>query len=133
MDRALNNDLRDRVLKDSEGGLSARKCAERIGVAASTTIRWIDRAGKGETTARKPARRVSRLDAHAFLIDPMIEDQMDIALDEMVVRLALERDVGIGRSMLSNWLRSRGFTYKKVRTCIGAGAPGIVEATPGLV
>ena len=113
MGRALSGDLRDRVLKASEAGLSARKCAERFGVAASTAIRWIDRATKGETTPRKPARRVSRLDAHAGFIDTMIEDQKDITLDEMVVRLAGERDVGIGRSMLSKWLRSRGFTYKK--------------------
>lgn len=113
MGRALSCDLRERVLKASQGGLSARKCAERFGVAASTAIRWIDRAAQGETTPRKPARRVSRLDAHAGFIDTMIEDQKDITLDEMVVRLAGERDVGIGRSMLSKWLRSRGFTYKK--------------------
>ncbi len=113
MGRALSSDLRERVLKASEGGLSARKCAERFGVAASTAIRWIDRAAKGETEPRKPAKRVSRLDAHTAFIVAMIEAQKDITLDEMVVRLADERDMGIGRSMLSKWLRSRGFTYKK--------------------
>jgi transposase len=113
MGRALSSDLRERVLKASEGGVSARKCAERFGVAASTAIRWIDRATKGETEPRKPAKRVSRLDAHTAFIVAMIEAQKDVTLDEMVVRLADERDVGIGRSMLSKWLRSRGFTYKK--------------------
>lgn len=113
MGRALSSDLRERVLKASEGGLSARKCAERFGVAASTAIRWVDRAARGETEPRKPAKRASRLDAHAAFIVAMIEDHKDITLDEMVVRLADERDVGIGRSMLSKWLRSRGFTYKK--------------------
>lgn len=113
MGRALSRDLRERVLTASQGGLSARKCAVRFGVAASTAIRWIDRAAKGETEPRKPAKRASRLDAHAGFIDTMIEDQKDITLDEMVVRLADERDVDIGRSMLSKWLRSRGFTYKK--------------------
>jgi transposase len=113
MGRALSNDLRKRVLKASEAGLSARKCAERFGVAASTAIRWIDRAAKGETEPRKPAKRVSRLDAHTAFVVTMIGEKKDITLDEMVVRLADERDVGIGRSMLSKWLRSRGFTYKK--------------------
>ena len=126
MGRALSIDLRERVLKASQGGLSARKCAERFGVAASTAIRWIDRAAKGETTPRTSARRVSRLWAHADFIDAMIERRKDITLDKMVSRLAGERDVKIGRSMLSTWLRSRGFTYKKrprmhwsrnVRTC----------------
>lgn len=113
MGRSLSLDLRDRVLKASDGGLSARKCAERFGVAASTAIRWINRAAKGEVKPRKPSRRPSRLDAQAVFIDAMIEDQKDITLDEMVVRLADGRDVAIGRSMLSKWLRSRGYTYKK--------------------
>ena len=43
----------------------------------------------------------------------MIDARKDITLDEMVVRLAGERDMKIGRSALSAWLRSRGFTYKK--------------------
>ena len=113
MGRALSSDLRDRVLKASVNGLSARKCAERFGVAASTAIRWIDRAAKGETGPRRRAGRASRLDPHTVFIETMIEDQKDITLDEMVIRLANERDVKIGRSMVSKWLRSRGFTYKK--------------------
>lgn len=113
MGRALSHDLRERVLTASKGGISARKCAERFGVAASTAIRWIDRAAKGETKPREPARRASRLDAHAAFIDAMIEDCKDITLDEMVVCLAEERDVKIGRSALSAWLHSRGWTYKK--------------------
>lgn len=57
--------------------------------------------------------RTSRLDAHSDFIVAMIEAQKDITLDEMVVRLADERNVAIGRSMLNKWLHSRGFTYKK--------------------
>lgn len=113
MGRALSHDLRERVLTASKGGLSARRCGERFGVAASTAIRWIGRAAKGETKPRKPARRASRLDTHEAFINAMIESRRDITLDEMVVRLAEARDVKIGRSALSTWLRSRGFTYKK--------------------
>lgn len=113
MGRALSHDLRERVLKASRGGLSARKCAERFGVAASTAIRWIDRAAKGETIPRTRATRGSRFWPHAEFVDAMIEDRKDITLDELVVRLAGERDVQIVRSALSAWLRSRGFTYKK--------------------
>lgn len=113
MGRALGFDLRSRVLKASLGGLSARKCAERFGVAASTAIRWIDRASKGETTPRVRVGRPSRLEAHADFINAMIDNRKDITLDEMVVRLSGERDVTIGRSMLSTWLRSHGYTFKK--------------------
>jgi transposase len=113
MGRALSIDLRERVLKASMSGLSARKCAERFGVAASTAIRWIDRAAKGETAPRARAKRPSLLSAHADFVDAMIEARKDITLDEMVVRLAGERSLKIGRSALSAWLRLRGFTYKK--------------------
>ena len=141
MGRALSHDLRERVLNSSKTGLSARKCAERFGVAASTAIRWIERAAKGETTPRTPPRRVSRLWSHADFIDGMIDDRKDITLDEMVVRLAGERGVTIGRSMLSTWLRSRALRsskavashIKKVRPCTGAGTPWPSEATSGMV
>ncbi len=46
----------------------------------------------------------------------LIETDEDITLNEMVARLADERDVRIGRSALNNWLRGCGFTYKKPRT-----------------
>jgi len=114
MGRALSNDLRERVLKASQDGHSARQAAARFGVSASSAIRWIARAGQGETEPRKTGRKkVSRLDAHEEFIVALIEDRKDITLDEMVVRLAEDHDMKIGRSMLSKWLRSRGFTYKK--------------------
>ncbi len=92
MSRALSQDLRKRVLQASEEGLSARKCAVRFGISASTAIRWIERAGKGEKAPRKPPRRASRLDVHEAFIETMIEERKDITLDEMVVRLADKRD-----------------------------------------
>lgn len=114
MGRALSSDLRERVLKASREGFSARQAAVRFGVAASTAIRWIARARQGETGPRKTGRKTaSRLDIHEAFIVAMMEEKKDITLDEMVVRLAGERGLKIGRSMLSKWLRSRGFTYKK--------------------
>jgi len=52
MARALSDDLRERVLKASAEGSSARRAATRFGVGISTAIRWIARARLGETTAR---------------------------------------------------------------------------------
>lgn len=114
MGRALSGDLRIRVLRASDDGLSARGAAARFGVAASTAIRWIARAKSGEFEPRSTGRRRgSSLDAHEGFIFSMIEEQKDITLDEMVARLGEERGIGIGRSALNNWLRGRGFTYKK--------------------
>jgi transposase len=114
MGRALSSDLRVRVLRASREGFSGRSAAARFGVAASTAIRWIARAKAGELEARRTGRRRgSSLDTHEGFIFGMIEEQKDITLDEMVARLAGECGVRIGRSALNNWLRGRGFTYKK--------------------
>ncbi len=114
MARALSEDLRSRVLQASSDGLSARQAATRFGVGVSTAIRWIWRAKLGELSARAQGwRRGSRLDPHETFVFEMIEEQKDVTLDEMVIRLAVEASVLIGRSALSNWLGRRGWTFKK--------------------
>lgn len=134
MGRALSCDLRDRVLQASREGASARQAAAGFGVNASSAIRWIARAGQGETAPRKSGRKTtSRLDPHKDFIVALIEDRKDITLDEMVVRLAEDSDMKIGLSMLNKWLRSRRFTYKKDRSRIGAGAPKPDDAPSVLV
>ncbi|WP_186400664.1 MULTISPECIES: IS630 family transposase [Hyphomicrobiales] len=114
MGRALSGDLRSRVVKASNEGMSARKAAARFGVGVSSAIRWIARARIGELAPRPQGRRrASRLDAHeAFIVD-MIEERKDITLNEMVERLLVERSVKISRSALSAWLRGRGWTGEK--------------------
>ncbi len=114
MARALSTDLRSRVLKASGTGMSARQAAARFGVGISSAIRWIARAKIGEMVPRPQGRRRgSSLDAHASFIVGLIEARKDITLDEMVEPLATERSMRIGRSALSDWLRARGWTYKK--------------------
>lgn len=68
----------------------------------------------GERTAGRQGKpRGSRLDAHEGFITTMIDAAKDITLNEMVARLQAERALAIGRSALSTWLRSRGWTFKK--------------------
>ncbi len=52
----------------------------------------------------------------------MIEASKDTTLNEMVFRLEEDQSASIGRSTLDVWLRKPSFTFKKDRTCIGAGA-----------
>ena len=114
MGRALSLDLRWRVVKASNEGLSARQAAARFGVGVSSAIRWVARARIGELAPRPQGRRrTSRLDAHEAFIVGMIEERRDITLNEMVERLLAEQSVNISRSALSAWLRGRGWTVKK--------------------
>lgn len=114
MARALSDDLRSRVLQASSDGLSARQAASRFGIGISTAIRWIGRAKLGERSARAQGwRRGSCLDPHESFVVEMIEAQKDITLNEMVLRLANEVGLQIGRSALSIWLGRRGWTFKK--------------------
>ncbi|MBB4000926.1 transposase [Aureimonas pseudogalii] len=113
MVRPYSDDLRERVLKEAERS-SARRAAVRFGISAATAVRWAARARMGERSARPwGGRRGSRLDAHAGFIETMIHDRRDITLDEMVERLVVERDLHLGRSALSAWLRRRSWTFKK--------------------
>ena len=96
-------------------GFPLRQAAARFGVGISTAIRWIGRAKLGERSARAQGwRRPSRLDPHESFVYEMIEAQKDITLNEMVVRLASEVGLRIGRSALSIWLGRRGWTFKNV-------------------
>lgn len=114
MARALSGDLRSRVLRASDEGMSARQAAARFGVGVSSAIRWIARAKIGEVTPRPQGRRrTSSLDAHEAFIIGLIEERKDITLNEMVARLAAERSIRISRSALSAWLRGRSWTFKK--------------------
>lgn len=135
MARAYADDLRVRVLEAAAAGASARSAAARFGIGVSTAIVWIRRARlDGERTARRQGKpRGSRLDARETFVADMIEADKDITLDEMVARLKAEGALDIGRSALSTWLRGRGWTFKKVRARIGAGASGHPEAASGLV
>lgn len=101
----------------------------------ATAIVWIRCAREtGERTAQHQGKpRGSCLDAYVAPIMSMIEVQKDITLNETVVRLRDEVDIIISRSGLNVWLRSRSFTFKKDRTCIGAGSARYSEETEALV
>lgn len=116
MTRAFSDDLRSRVLAAAYDGMSARSAAARfgIGIGISTAIAWIASARHGQMKPAKQGRRGgSRLDAHGDFIVGLIDEEKDITLNEMVLRLAEEKAVSIGRSALDVWLRKRGWTFKK--------------------
>ena len=117
MAKALSIDLRERVLKAVDGGLSCRQAADRFGVSASSAIRWHDRCRKGGGCGPKPLggdRRSGRIEAYAALILSLIDEKRDMTLAELQARLA-EKRIGVGIGTLRRFFERHGITRKKRR------------------
>lgn len=115
MARALSQDLRDRVVAATEGGMSCRAAAARFGVGVATAVRWRQMAREhGRAVAGKPGgdQRSSKRDAHADLIAQMLTENGDITLAEIQSGLAT-RGVHVGIGTLWRFFDRRGITRKK--------------------
>lgn len=115
MARAYSDDLGGKVLEAMGTSLSTHAAARRFGIGLATAVVWARRLREnGETSARySGGRHGSRLDAHREFVEVMIESRKDVTPGEMVVRLSDERELTVGRTTLSDWLRKRGWTFKK--------------------
>lgn len=115
MSRSFSSDLRVRVIRAVEDGLSTRKAAARFGVGVSTAGEWYRRyRDRGETEARKQGHPPgSRLDAHeAFILD-LVDQTPDMALYEIAERLQAECAVSVCPATVWYFFDKRGITFKK--------------------
>lgn len=115
MSRAYSDDLRDRVLDAVAAGSSARGAAARFGIGVATAVRWVRRWREcGERTPHRqgyPKRSI--LDPHEAYLLALIEDEVDITLDEMRVRLRDACGVEAARVTVWRFFARRGITFKK--------------------
>ena len=116
MGRYLSGDLRIRVIRAIEGGLSRRAAAARFGVGVSSAIRWMNAyLSEGRATAKPQGgdQRSGRIEAqHDFLIQA-IEEAPDITLAELRERLIEERGETFSLSTIHQFFRRHGVSYKK--------------------
>src|SRR5262252_4725146 len=102
MPGAYSSDLRIRVIRAVEGGLSARGAARRLGVGESTATAWIGRwrrTGSSEARSQKGRSR-SPLAAHAAFLLALVNEQADLTLEEIRERLA---ECGVRVAVSSIW------------------------------
>jgi len=129
MSKALSVDLRERVVAAVAAGASCRAAAIRIGVSASSAIRWCARSREVGTVAPGPLggdRRPARIEAHASLILDLIEQKPDITLAEIRAELAR---AGVPASIAAVWrfFDRHRITRKKDGTRGRAGSEALLR------
>jgi transposase len=116
MAQYLSEDLRIRVIRAVEGGMSRNAAARRFGVGIASAVRWMDEYRRTGRTAPKPRggdRRSGRIEAQAELLLGAIEATPDITLAELREKMIAERGETFAISTIHDFYRRRGVTFKK--------------------
>jgi transposase len=122
MVQALSNDIRKRIAKAVDGGLSRNKAAKRFDVAVSTVVKLMNHIKETGSIAPKKigGYRKVKLAAHEAQIKALVASAPDATLDELVAALA-----GLGivtsRSSLDRFFAKIGWSFKKNPSRIRAG------------
>lgn len=116
MGKPLSLDFRCRIVRFVKKGNSCHAAAEKFDVSPSCVIKLMNRLAR--TGSFKPARQGrppgKQLDAHRdFLID-RVKGQPDITMPELSERLREAHGLEVDPAVLSRYLISLGFSYKKI-------------------
>ena len=116
MGRYLSDDLRIRVIRAIDGGLSRRAAAERYRISVSSAIRWMsDYLAEGRSCAKPQGgdQRSGRIEAHRAFLMAAIEEAPDITLAELRERLIEECGETFALSTIHGFFRRHAVSYKK--------------------
>lgn len=115
MGKPYSLDLRERVVAALEDGLSTRQAAARFSIGIATAGEWgrLKRSQGDVKPAKQGKPKGSVLDVHADFILGALSEKADLTLDELVERLAAERDVRVVRTAVWKFLDRHGQTHKK--------------------
>lgn len=126
----LSEDLRIRVIRAVEGGMSRNAAARHFGVSIASAVRWMDEYQRTGRTSPKPRggdRRSGRIEAqHDFLMGAVAEVP-DITLAELRDRLIEERGESFALSTIHEFFRRHDISFKKRRRTVSHFVP-LVQA-----
>jgi transposase len=124
MARPYSSDLRSRVIRVVEDGVSARGAGRRLGIGESTATAWVSRWRRTGSVAAKSqkGRRRSPLVAHTEWLLLLVGERADLTLEEIRLLLA-ERGVRVAVSSIWRFFNRHGISFKKNRTRRRAAAP----------
>jgi transposase len=123
MTGAYSQDLRIRLVRYVESGVSARSAAKVFGVSESSAIKWMQRWRRQKSIAPNPVRGHRRrlLDSHADWLLEQIEIKTDITLAEIQARLK-KRGVRVSLWTIWSFYDRHDFSFKKKRFRQRAGS-----------
>ncbi|MEL6475647.1 MAG: helix-turn-helix domain-containing protein [Pseudomonadota bacterium] len=116
MAQYLSEDLRIRVIRAIEGGMSRNAAARHFGVSIASAVRWMDeylRTGRTAPKSRGGDRRSGRIEAQADFLMAAIDAAPDITLAELRDRLVEERGETFAVSTIHDFFRRHSVSYKK--------------------
>ena len=115
MAKGYSTDLRGRVVALVEGGESRREVARLLDLAASTTIRWMDRWRTTGSVAAKlgTGHYRSPLKQHEQWLLDLVSAEPDLTLDEIGMRLASAKRLKVGRTSIWRFYERHRITFKK--------------------
>ena len=116
MPRPYSVDLRERVVRSVEEGLSCRETAKRFHVSISFVIKLLQRWRQGETVEPLAfgGHKTSVLSAHADRVRALVAAEPEMTIDDLCGQLAQE-GVQASRSAVGRCLLALGLTRKKRR------------------
>ena len=124
MAKPLSEDLRVRVIRAVDGGMSRRAAAERFGVSPASAVRFVrEWRESGRTRATGPGgdQRSHRIEAYYDVILSAIEAKPDLTLVEIAEMLKNEQGASFAPSSIWRFLDRHAVTFKKKRARGRAG------------
>jgi transposase len=135
MGKPISVDLRQRVCRAVQEGLSCHQAAARFSVSASSAIRWVSQLARQVSFAPRPQggdRKSSRIEAEAAFILACVAKTPDVTLTERQALLSA-RGLHVGIGTLWRFVNRRNISYKKNSARGRTGPGGRGGRTAGLV
>jgi transposase len=116
MARPYSRDLRERVVRSVEGGLSRRRAARVFGVGIATVIEWVRVWRESGSLNAKPmgGDRNSRLKGERAWLLKRIAVVPDLTLEEIRAELR-DRGIQVGYGSVWRFFDAEGISFKKNR------------------
>jgi transposase len=109
------DEFRVLLVEQVEAGSSRRAAGQRLRVSPATAVRWAQHKARTGRADRGPSKRKPRspLEDHAAWLLDLVEREPDLTLDQVVVRVAEERQAKSSRSAVDRFFHRHGISFKK--------------------